>query len=263
MLINKETVIISGGNGNIASLLAEKILSESEQNVLLLYHKNQDRVKAISSKYAESVFLLSCDINEGVALAEKINTICDNNRLIPVALVHTAALRSSDSSSLASSLSENWEKVIRTNVIGTYHLLKTVINLFHKDNAGEKLKSENDYKRIVLLGSDVSRIGLPYGSAYSASKAATANLCRSLSVELGAEKILINTVSPGPVIIDNSKFSPEYKKFRENYYNETLKKTPLGKLAQPADVVSLINYLISKENRHITGEEFFVTGGKR
>jgi NAD(P)-dependent dehydrogenase (short-subunit alcohol dehydrogenase family) len=121
---------------------------------------------------------------------------------------------------------------------------------------------EPSIRRVVLFGSNVSRIGLPKGTAYSASKAAISNLCRSLSIELGPQNILINTISPGPIEIDNSHFSPEYRKFREQYYEEMLQQTPLKRLAKPEDIVALASFLISGENSFITGEEFFITGGK-
>jgi NAD(P)-dependent dehydrogenase (short-subunit alcohol dehydrogenase family) len=121
---------------------------------------------------------------------------------------------------------------------------------------------QKKYGRIVLFGSNVSRIGLPRGTAYSASKAAISNLCRSVAVEEATDKIIINTISPGPIKIDESHFSESYRKFREEYYKEKLKEIPLKRCATFEDIFGLCRFLISEENSYITGEEFFVTGGK-
>ena len=79
---------------------------------------------------------------------------------------------------------------------------------------------------------------------------------------LAEKNILINTVSPGPIKIDNSNFSPEYRKFRERYYQKEKETTPLKKLATLKEVFELCDFLLSEKNTHITGEEFFITGGK-
>jgi len=166
-------------------------------------------------------------------------------------------MRSIDAESLIETTPDLWQKIIQVNLIGTYNILRVVIPEMIKRN-----NTKPSTRRIVIFGSNVSRIGLPNGTAYSASKAAISNLCRSLSIELGPQNILINTISPGPIEIDNSHFSPEYRKFREQYYEEMLKQTPLKRLAKPEDIVSFASFLISEENNFITGEEFFITGGK-
>ena len=116
--------------------------------------------------------------------------------------------------------------------------------------------------RIVLLGSNVSRIGLPNGSAYAASKSAIANLSRTVALEEAENNILINTISPGPIQIDDSHFGEEYRKFRASYYKKMLMQIPLKRLATLEDLYNLIEFLLSDKNSYITGEEIFVTGGK-
>ncbi len=132
--------------------------------------------------------------------------------------------------------------------MGTYYILKKTIPYLRESQG-----------KIILFSSNVTRIGLPNGSAYSASKAAISNLVRTLAQE--EPNILINAISPGPVKIDNSQFPEEYVKFRQKYYSEKLNSIPLKRLASFEDVFGLVNFLISEENKYITGEEFFLTGG--
>ena len=146
----------------------------------------------------------------------------------------------------------HWQDVISTNIIGTYNILKILLAKFKKQNHG----------KIVLMGSNVSRIGLPKGSAYSASKAALANLARTIAIEEAKNGILINVVSPGPIEIDDSHFPDEYRKFRKNYYAKMLSQTPLKRLATLEDIYGAIDFLLSDKNSYITGEEIFITGGK-
>jgi len=96
--------------------------------------------------------------------------------------------------------------------------LKCVLPYFKKNQNG----------KIVLFASNVTRIGLPNGSAYSASKAGIANIGRTLAAEEAGNNIIINTVSPGPIKIDDSHFSESYRIFREQYYKKKFGKSLLN-----------------------------------
>jgi len=255
---SKEAIIITGANGNIGSALAS-VLAEEGFNLILHYHNSHQRIDGLTKKFSSSVVSIRGDLTDLNQLEKEMQQCCNETGFSPLALVHTAAKRSIDSASLSDTTPELWKSIFDTNVIGSYNILKVVIPLmrqrYYSDRTSEK-------SRIVLLGSDVSRIGLPYGSAYAASKAAVSNLARSLAAELADSGILINIVSPGPVDIDDSHFPEEYRRFRAEYYSEILKRIPLKRLARPGDVISLCKFLISEENRYLTGEEFFLTGGK-
>lgn len=254
----RSTIIITGANGNIGSAMAHHFAEEGFK-LILLYHRSAHRIEKLLKNFGSSITALQSDITNLGELETIIEKIPLETEYLPKSLIHAAAMRSIDSATLIETSPELWEKIIETNIIGTYNILKTVIPLFI---ANQESETDDNWNRIVLLGSDVSRIGLPSGSAYAASKAAISNLARSLSYELAEHNILINTVSPGPVVIDESHFSEEYRQFRTRYYEEILARTPLKRIANPSDVVSMCRFLISPENKYITGEEFFLTGGK-
>lgn len=260
-----DTVIISGANGNIGSSIAEELLKKGK-NVVLLYNQSNQRIQPLAKQYPRQTLSVQCDIRNIGTLEPSLADALRANSWLPRSMIHAASLRSIDHKSLVESDLSVWKDVIDTNILGTYNLLKVTLRCFQDakiETAFRNLSKKDPFCRIILFGSDVSRIGLPYGSAYAASKAAISNMCRSLSVELAKDMILINTISPGPVKIDDSHFPEDYKEFREKYYKMMLKQIPLGRLADTADITSLALFLISEENQYITGEEFFITGGKR
>jgi len=253
-----EAIIITGANGNIGSALAST-LAEEGNKLILQYHNSHQRIDKLTEKFSSSIVTIKGDITELDQLEKDLQQAVDDSGFSPLALVHAAAKRSIDSAPLSETTPELWRNIFDTNVIGTYNILKTVIPLMKQRYLSARTAKQS---RIVLLGSDVSRIGLPYGSAYAASKAAVSNLARSLATELAEAGILINTLSPGPVEIDDSHFPETYRRFRAVYYADMLKRTPLKRLARPTDIITLCKFLISEENRYMTGEEFFLTGGK-
>ena len=248
---NNETLVITGANGNLGSYFAEKF-AEQNKNLILFIHNRKDRIFSLVERFPQQTRIAKTDLNDFRQTQAILNEIITETNWQPVSLIHTASLRSSDFQSLRNSEGDFWEKVIRTNIMGTYNILKAILPFFQR----------NKYGKIVLFGSNVSRIGLANGSAYAASKAAIANLCRSVAMEEAHNNILINTISPGPVKIDDSEFSEKYRRFREKYYQNELRQIPLKRLATFDDIFGLCEFLISRKNSYITGEEFFITGGK-
>lgn len=236
-------VLISGANGNIGSHLAERFLDDGWR-VELLYHQHHERVDDIVAAHPDGAAAHSVDLMDADALGDLIPTLRFD------ALIHTAGVRAADARALADSAPADWARVLTHNLVAAANLLRAAIPTLRTARPG----------RVVLFGSDVAREGLKNGSAYAAAKAGLANLALSLSRE--EPDMLVNVVSPGPVRIDDSHFSEEYREFRERYYQEQLSRTPTGRLADLSDLWGVCRFLVSTDNRHINGEEIVVNGGK-
>jgi NAD(P)-dependent dehydrogenase (short-subunit alcohol dehydrogenase family) len=249
--MGNKTLIITGANGNVGSYLASRFLQRGRK-LILIVHKNKQRIEDLEATNPQTVRVLAADLSKLERVKQKFDQIIEQTGWQPTELIHTSTARSHDFQALVNTDEHLWQRILMVNIMGTYNILKTVLPYF----------KQKKYRRIVLFGSNVSRIGLPRGTAYSASKAAISNLCRSVAVEEATDKIIINTISPGPIKIDESHFSESYRKFREEYYKEKLKEIPLKRCATFEDIFGLCRFLISEENSYITGEEFFVTGGK-
>ncbi|MCD4652102.1 MAG: SDR family oxidoreductase [Candidatus Cloacimonetes bacterium] len=238
-------VIITGANGNIGYHLANRLL-DNRHSLYLFYHEKSDRIERLADH--PLVETIQVDLTDTTTIDKHIKRLFQ--RVHPDVLIHTAAVRSFDFKPLCESSPEIWEKVITTNILSTYSILRACIPFLRNAKPG----------RVIIFGSDVSRMGLKNGSAYAASKAALANICRTVAKE--EPDVYINTLSPGPIMIDDSHFDDDYRSFRQNYYAEPKKNIPLKRVAVPEDVIGLSLFLISDENSYISGEEFFITGGK-
>lgn len=249
IIMDEKVIMITGANGAIGSFLTEEYL-KSDYKVIAFIHKNRKRIDHLLDLYPRNLVIRECDLNNYLAFTKELASL--DYDVIPTRLIHTTALRSSDFLPLADTNPELWTSIVNTNLLNTYNLLRGVIPYLQKKQEG----------RIVLLGSNISRTGLKFGSAYAASKGALASLARSVALEYGQDNILINVLSPGPVDADQSHFSEDYRKFRAEYFAKELEETPLKKLVNPRDIFDTCNFLLSEKNRLISGEEIYITGGK-
>ncbi len=93
-----------------------------------------------------------------------------------------------------------FEKLIRVNVMGVVHGIETMLPRFRA----------RKYGHIAVVSSVAGYRGLPYASAYGATKAALINMCESLKPELDAAGITLTVVNPGFVrtpLTDKNDFS--------------------------------------------------------
>lgn len=109
---------------------------------------------------------------------------------------------------------------------------------------------------IINISSDVSRIAPPGMGAYSATKAAVDSLTRTFSKELGARRIRVNAINPGPIETEGAAMRGPLEELRE-----LGRQRALGRIGSPADIAPLVAFLCSDEASWITGESYFITGG--
>ena len=114
---------------------------------------------------------------------------------------------------------------------------------------------------IVLNGSINAHIGMANSSVYAASKAALISLGKTLSGELVARGVRVNTVSPGPIQ------TPLYGKlgFSDAQLQEVAGaiqgQIPTGRFGTPSEVAKAVVFLASDESAFTVGAELVIDGG--
>jgi 3-oxoacyl-[acyl-carrier protein] reductase len=246
-----KTVLITGANGQTAIHLAAKLL-EKRCRLLLLAHNRTDRIERLIALYPERCRLEKCDLSNVSDTARTIDMLMKDAGKSPHALVHMAAIRSFDAMPLASSDPAIWSGVVYQNITMAYNAMRCVLPYMHKLRSG----------KIVLMGSNVTRTGLPFGSAYAAAKSALANLVRSLAIETAGYNIQVNMVSPGPIDTKlEEDYSGRYLEFRRKYFENYMHNHPAHELVGMEEVASTIMTLLDLDIKSVSGEEIYLTGG--
>ena len=113
---------------------------------------------------------------------------------------------------------------------------------------------------IIVISSTVT-IEPSFGpQPYAAMKAAVANYAGAMAQKLAAKGIRVNTISPGPILIEDGDWD-KIKTGRPDLYEATVKQIPLGRLGTAKEVATAITFLASPLSAFTTGVNLVIDGG--
>jgi NAD(P)-dependent dehydrogenase (short-subunit alcohol dehydrogenase family) len=151
-----------------------------------------------------------------------------------------------------------WNRIFQINVTGTFLGCR---------EAAKQMILQGSGGRIINGSSIAGRKGLPFLSAYGASKFAIIGMTQSLAAELAQHQITVNAYVPG-----NFTTTPMWDVIAAEYAQATglsleevrahfIADVPLARDGRPEEVASAVAYLASDEASFITGESMVIDGG--
>ena len=110
---------------------------------------------------------------------------------------------------------------------------------------------------IVVTSSQLGEVSRPGMSHYAAAKGGVKQLVKGMAVDLAASNVRVNAMAPGPTLTPGNRAMFERDEVRE----ANLATIPLGRIAEPEEMVGAVVYLASDEASFTTGATLLVDGG--
>jgi 3-oxoacyl-[acyl-carrier protein] reductase len=144
---------------------------------------------------------------------------------------------------------EQFHRQFNTNVLGLILATQEAVKFFGPEGG-----------TVINIGSTASTVTPPTTAVYTATKGAVDAVTRVLAKELGSRKIRVNSINPGMVETEGTHtagvIGRDFQKHSES-------QTPLGRIAQPADIAPIAVFLASQDSGWLTGETLLASGGLR
>jgi NAD(P)-dependent dehydrogenase (short-subunit alcohol dehydrogenase family) len=238
--------IITGGDSGIGRAVALAFAREGA-DVLISYLESEEKdaqetVRLIEDAGRKAVTVPG-DLREEAVCQQVVDTAVREFGRIDV-LVSNAAFQMSQDDGIAGITTEQFDRVMKTNVYALFWLTKAAIPHMSEGSS------------IITTSSVQGFSPSPHLLDYATSKAAIVNFTKGLAADLVEKGIRVNSVAPGPVwtpLIPATMDEEKVKSFGE--------QSPMGRAAQPAELAPSYVFLASQESSYITADVIAVTGG--
>jgi NAD(P)-dependent dehydrogenase (short-subunit alcohol dehydrogenase family) len=141
-----------------------------------------------------------------------------------------------------------WDRVIRINLTGAFLMVKAAIPAMITRGGGS----------IILIASQLGRVGSPGRAPYCATKGALIQLAKVLAADHAAQGIRANTISPGA--IETRRMLRRWKDMDEARQMMGPKHL-LGRIGRPEEIARAAVYLASDASAFMTGSDLLIDGG--
>ena len=247
--------LVFGGSAGIGKSCAKKIL-EDGNNVYIFSRQKKKiiKLKKEFKQFENNFFFCSGDIGKKKDVEKFIKLAKNQFKVIHGIIFSSGGPEIGNFESITDKI---WIKNFNIHCLGFLNIIKKIVPIFKK----------NIFGRIVVISSMSAKQPIPGLDISNFLRPGLAGICKSISMQLIKFNITINTISPGSVLTDRSKKIIQSRANRNKItfsksYNESLKKIPIGRFANPDEIAELAKFLCSEKSSYLTGGIYMVDGGK-
>lgn len=238
-----KTALITGGSRGIGYAIAEAFVAAGAR--VIITARGEEALMQAAETLGANAIGKRCDNSNPADIARVVE---ESWRLGPIeVLVNNAGISPYYKRSEHVTVDE-WDAVVDVNLRGTY---------FCSVEVGKRLIEAELPGSIVNVSSMAGEVPLERQGVYGATKAGVHQMARVMALEWAERQVRVNSIAPGWVGTELTDTL-----FASRHGERLLGDIPLGRVAQPEDVVGAALYLASDASRYVTGTVLPVDGGR-
>ena len=249
-----KTILVTGASGGIGKVLCEHLAVKGYNLILAArdLQKLQTQCNELSAMFSEQKFkFMELDFSKPESMTVYFDTI--RNETINGAVLMPPQPKSSSEYFLPLG---QWTTLLQQSFLGPLEALKQITEIFPKVGRS----------KIVLISGISSAQVLSHYAASNVLRLMWVAQAKTLAFALGPKGIHFNTLSLGGVMTEKYKHHLEAKAAHKGVSfdvqtNEEVSNVPLRKYAEPSEVASAVEGLLSEFSDHMTGLNILCDGG--
>ncbi|HTL62113.1 MAG TPA: glucose 1-dehydrogenase [Nitrospira sp.] len=246
--LKNKVAIVTGASKGIGAGIAKSLAAEGAA-VVVNYSSSKDGADRVVADIVKNG-------GRAVAVQGDVSKTADVQRLFAETqkafgtldvLVNNAGVY--EFAALGEITEEQFHRQFNTNVLGLILATQEAVKRFGAEGGS-----------IINIGSTASSLTPPSTAVYTATKGAVDAVTHVLAKELGPKKIRVNSINPGIVETEGVH---AIGMIGSDFQKQFEAQTPLGRIAQPADIAPIALFLASADSGWLTGETLLASGGLR
>ena len=243
-----KVAVVTGASSGIGQATAVALARAGAKVVVGTFagdpHDAEQTVKMVTAAGGTCV-VAQADVRDADAVDAMCALAVSQWGRLDIAVANAATMRRD---ALADLTDEHWDSVLDVNIGGTVRLARS---------AAARLGPGGAIVAVASLAGPV--FGWPEHAHYAAAKSSMVGFARSLADELGPRGVRVNVVAPG--LVETPQSLDERTSLGAAGLRAAAARVPLGRIASPDEVASVIRFLASDEAAYVTGECVVVDGG--
>ncbi len=247
--VEEKVVLVTGAGTGIGRAVCVRLAEEGADVVVTSQTPAhvQETCRLAAEASRRDQFGIQLDVGDSDAVDAVVRQVVDRFGRIDV-LSNNAGIELVHGPSLVETTDDEWERVFRVNVTGTFYACRAAI------------PHMPDGSSIVNMASINSFVAWENDAPYTATKGAVLQLTRALALELAPRNVRVNAVCPGVIDTPLTDAFLERAEDPEALRAEYAAVSPLNRMGTAREVANCVLFLASDEASFVTGSALLVDG---
>ncbi len=245
-----KVVLVTGGGSGFGRATALRFAQEGASRVAIV-DRLPERLQAVATEIEAAgaqAQAIRADLAEVAECERAVREAFEAAGRLDVAISNAAAWTDEPFLELKD---ESWLRVIAVNLTASFVIGQRAARAMVETGTGG----------VILYTASISSLGgSPGFSNYNAAKAGTANLVKTMALELVKHGIRVNAISPGPSDTQQS-VDLVGQELMDTWRKEGFPVVPMGRLGSVDDMAAAFSFLASDDAAYITGVNLVIDGG--
>lgn len=241
-----KTSIVTGAGRGIGRSVALG-LAEAGSNVVVCSRTTAELEELAAEIEAKGVEALvaPCDVSKEGDIDRVISQTLEKFNYIDILINNAGVTKKHPAEDFPA---EDWNQIISVNLTGVFQVAQKVGKVMLEQGGGS----------IVNVSSVASQTAIKKSIAYAASKGGVNMLTKNFAAEWADKGVRVNGIAPAYI---ETPLVEAVKNHREGFADDIARRTPMGRMGRPDELIGAAIFLASDASSYITGETIFIDGG--